>query len=109
MAEDKVAEAAAGGPGSGSLPLVGPIPGGVPVSSGDLKSSRPLSALASIGLAWSRREVRRCSEPSRAQQLWDAITAVRAQKQIPAITRMSRYMNRFYQVNKGMLIAHGQS
>ena len=50
---------------------------------------------------FGKRETRRVSDPSRAQQLWDAIGAVRAQKQIPAITRMSRYMNRFYQVNKG--------
>ena len=48
-----------------------------------------------------KREVRRCSDPARAQNLWDAIKAVRMQKQIPAITRMSRYMARFYQVKKG--------
>ena len=48
-----------------------------------------------------KREVRRCSDPARAQNLWDAIKAVRMQKQIPAITRMSRYMNRFYQIKKG--------
>ena len=47
------------------------------------------------------RETRRVSDPARAQQLWDAVTAVRSQKQIPAIVRMSRYMNRFYTVNKG--------
>ncbi len=52
------------------------------------------------GEPWWNRETRRVSDPSRAQQLWDAIVAVRAQKQIPAIVRMSRYMNRFYQVNK---------
>jgi len=46
------------------------------------------------------REVRRCSDSSRAQMLWDAIKAVRMQKQIPAITRMSRYMNRFYHIKK---------
>lgn len=50
--------------------------------------------------AW-RRETRRVSDPGLAQKLWDAILAVRAQKQIPAIVRMSRYMNRFYQINKG--------
>lgn len=47
------------------------------------------------------RDIRRSSEPFRAQQLWDAIRAVRGQKQIPAITRMARYMNRFYQIKKG--------
>ncbi len=55
------------------------------------------------------RDVRRCSDPSRAQQLWDAIKAVRAQKQIPAITRMSRYMNRFYRVKKGKLEKNNMS
>jgi len=49
------------------------------------------------------RETRRVSDPSRAQQLWDAIVAVRSQKQIPAIVRISRYMNRFYQVKKGKI------
>ena len=53
------------------------------------------------GEAWYNRETRRVSDPARAQQLWDAIVAVRQQKQIPAIVRMSRYMNRFYQVKKG--------
>lgn len=36
------------------------------------------------------REVRRNSDSLRAQHLWDAIRAVRAQKQIPAIPRMAR-------------------
>ena len=38
------------------------------------------------------REVRRNSDSLRAQHLWDAIRAVRAQKQIPAIPRMARYV-----------------
>lgn len=36
------------------------------------------------------REIRRNSDSLRAQHLWDAIRAVRAQKQIPAIPRMAR-------------------
>ena len=42
------------------------------------------------------REIRRQSEPLRAQHLWDAIRAVRLQKQIPAIPRMGRYMHRYH-------------
>lgn len=53
-----------------------------------------------------KREIRRCSDPARSQNLWDAIKAVRMQKQIPAITRMSRYMNRFYQIKKGRAITN---
>ena len=41
------------------------------------------------------REVRRNSDSLRAQHLWDAIRAVRAQKQIPAIPRMARYCLNF--------------
>ena len=36
------------------------------------------------------REARRNFSPLRVQHLWDAIRAVRAQKQIPAIPRMAR-------------------
>ena len=46
------------------------------------------------------RELRRQSDSLRAQHLWDAIRAVRQQKQVPAIQRMSRYMNRFYGISK---------
>uniref|UniRef100_A0A0K2V833 SCAN domaincontaining protein 3like [Acyrthosiphon pisum] n=1 Tax=Lepeophtheirus salmonis TaxID=72036 RepID=A0A0K2V833_LEPSM len=46
------------------------------------------------------KETRRISSSGRAQQLWDAIKAVRLQKQIPAITRMGRYMSRYYQLKK---------
>ena len=42
------------------------------------------------------REIRRQSDPLRAQHLWDAIRAVRLQKQIPAIPRMGRYMHRYH-------------
>ena len=42
------------------------------------------------------RELRRQSDPLRAQHLWDAIRAVRLQKQIPAIPRMGRYMHRYH-------------
>ena len=67
-------------------------------------SSLSLLPVAPLSLAGAScptgREVRRSSDPARAQQLWDAIKAVRMQKQIPAITRMSRYMNRFYQIKK---------
>jgi len=46
------------------------------------------------------REVRRNSDSLRAQHLWDAIRAVRAQKQIPAIPRMARYMTRHHGLSK---------
>ena len=39
------------------------------------------------------REVRRNSDSLRAQHLWDAIRAVRAQKQIPAIRRIATLMS----------------
>ena len=42
------------------------------------------------------RVCRRQSDPLRAQHLWDAIRAVRLQKQIPAIPRMGRYMHRYH-------------
>lgn len=46
------------------------------------------------------RELRRQSDSLRAQHLWDAIKAVRAQKQIPAIPRMARYMSRYHGLTK---------
>ena len=52
-----------------------------------------LAADPSTGIV---REIRRQSEPLRAQHLWDAIRAVRLQKQIPAIPRMGRYMHRYH-------------
>ena len=61
-----------------------------------LQTHQPATAFVLGGT----RAIRRLMDPSRAQQLWDAIKAVRQQKQIPAITRMSRYMNRFYQIKK---------
>lgn len=44
------------------------------------------------------RELRRQSDSLRAQHLWDAIKAVRCQKQIPAIPRMARYTEQFIYV-----------
>jgi len=40
------------------------------------------------------------SDPDRAQIIWDGIKTVRAQKQIPALPRLSRYMNRNYKTDK---------
>ena len=40
------------------------------------------------------QEIRRVSDPDKAQIIWDGIKTVRAQKQIPALPRLSRYMNR---------------
>jgi len=47
-----------------------------------------------------QREIRRTSDPERGQQIWDGIKTVRAQKQIPALPRLSRYMNRNYKLGK---------
>ncbi len=59
---------------------------------GDLKSDL-LGLGVIVGHHSTRvvRELRRQSDSLRAQHLWDAIKAVRAQKQIPAIPRMARY------------------
>jgi hypothetical protein len=40
------------------------------------------------------KEIRRVSDPDKAQIIWDGIKTVRAQKQIPALPRLSRYMYR---------------
>ena len=48
--------------------------------------------VASIGIM---KEIRRVSDPDKAQIIWDGIKTVRAQKQIPALPRLSRYMNRY--------------
>ena len=76
--------------------------------------------IASIGLL---KEMRRVSDPDKAQIIWDgikvkifekrkifvsdekyvitpSIQTVRAQKQIPALPRLSRYMNRNYKLDK---------
>jgi len=53
--------------------------------------------IASIGLL---KEMRRVSDPDKAQIIWDGIKTVRAQKQIPALPRLSRYMNRNYKLDK---------
>jgi hypothetical protein len=37
------------------------------------------------------KEMRRVSDPDKAQIIWDGIKTVRAQKQIPALPRLSRY------------------
>ena len=42
------------------------------------------------------QEIRRVSDPDKAQIIWDGIKTVRAQKQIPALPRLSRYMNRWF-------------
>ncbi len=36
------------------------------------------------------KEMRRVSDPDKAQIIWDGIKTVRAQKQIPALPRLSR-------------------
>ena len=41
------------------------------------------------------KEIRRVSDPDKAQIIWDGIKTVRAQKQIPALPRLSRYMHRY--------------
>jgi len=46
------------------------------------------------------KEIRRVSDPDKAQIIWDGIKTVRAQKQIPALPRLSRYMNRNYKLDK---------
>ena len=51
------------------------------------------------------REVRRNSDSLRAQHLWDAIRAVRAQKQIPAIPRIAT----LYVLNQGPMITDGRN
>jgi len=53
--------------------------------------------VASIGIM---KEIRRVSDPDKAQIIWDGIKTVRAQKQIPALPRLSRYMNRNYKLDK---------
>ena len=72
--------------------------------------------IASIGLL---KDCRRVSDPDKAQIIWDGIKVcinylinyavnininasqtVRAQKQIPALPRLSRYMNRNYKLDK---------
>lgn len=53
--------------------------------------------VASVGLL---KETRRVSDPDKAQIIWDGIKTVRAQKQIPALPRLSRYMNRNYKLDK---------
>ena len=37
------------------------------------------------------KEIRRVSDPDKAQIIWDGIKTVRAQKQIPALPRLSRW------------------
>ena len=49
--------------------------------------------VANIGIM---KEIRRVSDPDKAQIIWDGIKTVRAQKQIPALPRLSRYMNRYH-------------
>ena len=69
----------------------------------------------SVGIL--NKEIRRVSDPDKAQIIWDGIKVgdfedeksektiliiqtVRAQKQIPALPRLSRYMNRNYKLDK---------
>jgi len=72
----------------------------IPATISGLHPTAAVAAAVGPPINTLSREVRRCSDSSRAQMLWDAIKAVRMQKQIPAITRMSRYMNRFYHIKK---------
>jgi len=53
--------------------------------------------VATVGIL---KEIRRVSDPDKAQIIWDGIKTVRAQKQIPALPRLSRYMNRNYKLDK---------
>lgn len=43
---------------------------------------------------------RRVSCPQTAQQLWDAITVIRCQRQVPNVNRISRYMSRVHGVSE---------
>ncbi|XP_049770253.1 zinc finger MYND domain-containing protein 11 [Schistocerca cancellata] len=43
---------------------------------------------------------RRVSCPQVTQQLWDAIATIRAQRQVPNMDRISRYMSRVHQINE---------
>jgi hypothetical protein len=46
--------------------------------------------ILSTAVAGLVKEMRRVSDPDKAQIIWDGIKTVRAQKQIPALPRLSR-------------------
>ena len=47
---------------------------------------------------------RRVACPQVTQHLWDAIKIIRSQRQVPNVTRITRYMSRVHNAKEGMSI-----
>lgn len=61
-------------------------------------------AFFSLFSAMSRRRV---ACPQITQHLWDAIKVIRSQRQIPNVTRITRYMSRVHGAKEGKNVEYG--